>query len=322
MLLPLQAPEIWDVLNEEIRQELGYKNENPVRCYPNLYSAVEEITSQLISFLAHKRNFTWIKGFSPTFEAPLSGFLRDGLQIQNVDWKVLSQFTGQEVQWVEALPKDTLFVLAFEDHAVTGQKMNLVEFEKALNAKKIFFIKVSHFSLPKSTEELSPFTVHIGPSGYGSLALTVCGSRFRAPERGIPYHPWVQFDRSQRVVLSEDQKLVQKIENEFPEEKWFSDSDLRRFDRIALIFKDLAGDRVLKRLEAKLKIQLSENQAQTTHNCHWNSIKLFKSWWTPTPSPEQLRGLILISTDIAKRDDFIPVLKDTLKELRQEAQWS
>ncbi|MFN8792263.1 MAG: hypothetical protein ACK5Y2_12490 [Bdellovibrionales bacterium] len=322
MLIPLQAPEIWDHLNEKYRELLGLKTENPVRCYTNLYSAVDELTHQLTEFLAHKRALTWIKGFSPTFEAPLASFLRDGLQVQAVDWKILSQFQGQEASWVESLPKDTLFVLAFDDHAVTGEKIDLDGFDKALNQKKIFFIRVSHFALRKSHQEIQPFTIYVGPAGSGDLALAICGSRFRAPERAVPYFPWkLQPAPTSTKGAEPDQELVLKIESEFPEERWFSGKETRHFDRLVFCFPDLTGDRVLDRLSKKLGIVFDSNQAQTTHNCQWNSIRLFKSWWTPQPRPEQLRGLVLISLEIARRPDFTKILKDTVAELRKETDW-
>ena len=322
MLMPLQPPEVWDRLNEELRTKLGYKSDNPIRVYPNLYSAVEEVTTQLASFLAHKRGFTWIKGLSPTFEAPLAGFLREGYQVQSVDWKVHSQFVGQEEQWVAALPQDTLYVLAFEDHAVTGLKMNLDNFEKALAAKKIFFIRVSHFGLPSNSIELSPYSIFIGPTGFNTLAAAVCGARFRAPERGIPYHPWKAMELKNRTTLSENKAVVEKVEKQFPDNLWFSDSDSRRFDRVVLCFEDLAGDQIIKRLSEKLKTPLGFDQAQSTHACIWESIKLFKSWWAPQPRPEQFRGLVVISVDIAQRDDFAAVLKDTISELRSQSLFS
>lgn len=322
MLIPLQPPEVWDRLNEELRIKLGYKSENPMRAYPNLYSAVEEITTQLASFLSHKRAFTWIKGMSPTFEAPLSGFLREGYQVQGVDWKVQSQFMGQEEQWVAALPQDTLFVLGFEDHAVTGMKINLDSFEGALAAKKIFLIRVSHFALPANSKEISPYSIYIGPTGFGTMAAAVCGARFRAPERGIPFHPWKPTELKNQTLLLENRPVVEKVEKMFPDNLWFSERDSRRFDRVVLCFEDLAGDQILKKLSEKLKRPLSFDEAQTTHLCAWESIKLFKSWWTPQPRPEQFRGLIVISADIAQRDDFASILKDTISELRSQSLFS
>ncbi len=322
MLIPLQAPEVWDHLNEMLRLELGYGVENPLRCYSNLYAAVEEITSQLTSFLAHKRSFTWVKGMSPLFEPPLAIFLREGFQVQGLDWKTVAQFHGQEEQWVNSLPQDTLFVLSFEDHAVTGMSQDYSGFEKALASKRIFLIRVSHFGLPNPQSEISPYTVWIGPTGYGDLAAAVCGSRFRAPERGAPYRPWHPFVRIQRLTLSEDRKLVEKVESKFSEVRWFQDTQSRRHDRIVLCFPDLGGNRILNHLEKKMNMTLTAAQAQTTHACAWNSVKLFKSWWTPAPAPEQLRGLVVFSTDIAKHDDFVSALEETVAELRKEAIWS
>ncbi len=322
MLIPLQPPEYWDRINEAYRVLAGYKLENPVRCYQNLYLAVDEVTTQLASFLSHKKAFTWMKGMSPLFDASLPFFLREGFQSQGVDWKVLEQFAPDIPAWVAALSPSTLFVLFFEDHAVTGKKTIVAEFEKALAEKKIYFIRVSHFSLPSAQEEISPFTIWIGPahSGQDARALAVCGARFRAPEKVAPYAPWKYDEAVKFEAAKEDKALVQKVEKEFEEFCWFSPTEKRRFDRIILSFPELGGDRILCRLSQHLG-PLSPELAQTTHLCQWNSVKLFKNWWSPEPSPEQLRGLTVFSLYIAQRDDFVSKLKQTLTELRAESEW-
>ena len=322
MLIPLQPSENWDRLNESYRLKAGYKLENPVKCYQNLYLAVDEVTTQLGSFLSHKKAFTWMKGMSPLFDATLPFFLREGFQSQGVDWKVLEQMASDIPAWVQALNPNTLFVLFFEDHAVTGKKSDVTAFEKALAEKKIFFIRVSHFALPSPTEDISPFTIWIGPahSGADARALTVCGARFRAPEKVAPFAPWKFGEVAKVEFAQEDKNLVEKVEKEFEESRWFSNSDRRRYDRIVLCFQDLAGDQILTRLSQHMGPITSE-MAQTTHLCQWNSVKLFKNWWSPEPSPEQLRGLVVFSLNIAQQSDFVLKLRQTLSELRAESEW-
>ncbi len=323
MLIPLQPSENWDLLNEAYRASAGYKQENLVKCYPNLYLAVDEITGQLAAFLSHKRAFTWMKGFSPLFQASLPQFLRDGFQVQSIDWKTFEAGSVDPQVWVQALPTDTLFVLCFEDHAVTGQKTQMGSLEKSLAEKKIYMIRVSHFTLPDPQSEISPFTIWIGPANLSAHApaLAVCGARFRAPERAIPYGPWEKPTQVQVDLGVEQKDLVERIEKEFSDSAWFHGPTLRRYDRVVLCFQDLTGDRILKKLSEYMGgIDLTE--AQTTHVCQWNSIKVFKGWWLPEPTPEQLRGLVVFSLHIAQRDDFIPKLKQTLSELRAESEWA
>jgi hypothetical protein len=322
MLIPVQQPENWDRINEAYRILAGYKTENPVKCYQNLYLAVDEITGQLASFLSHKRAFTWMKGVSPLFDGSLPQFLREGFQVQGVDWKVFEQAVQDPQAWAQALPSNTLFVLTFEDHAVTGKKPNIGIIEKVLAEKKIYLIRVSHFSLPSPNEEISPYTIWIGPanSEKDSRALVVCGARFRAPEKVAPYAPWSENEKAKIQWLKEDKALVEKCEKEFEGSRWFKNTDSRVFDRVVLCFPDIGGDRVLSRLAQHIG-GLTSLDAQTTHLCQWNSIKAFKNWWSPEPSPEQLRGLVVFSLHIAQRDDFVSKLKQTLSELRAESEW-
>lgn len=321
MLLPLQAPEIWDELNQSLQENLGTPKDNPVKCYPNLYVAVDEVCTQIASFLSHKKAFTWTKGFSPLFEGSLAGFLRDGLQVQSVDWKVFEQVTIDPVAWVEALPKDTLFVLGFEDHAVTGQKLNLQIVEEALNQKKIFFIRVSHFQLPPKEQELKPYTIWIGPTGVENYSAVVCGARFRAPERIVPYHPWKKISFSDRITLDENAELVQKFENLYPDEKWFDDRTSRRFDRVLLGFKTVTGDALRRRLLVALNQPSDSELITTPHVCFLKSLRALKSWWTPNPEPDKLRGLILIETCLLEEPQFAEIFAKTLTNLKKESQW-
>lgn len=318
MLIPLQAPEIWDKINDRLTGILNYPKENAIRSYPNLYCAVDEVTTQLASFLSHKKAFTWVKGLSPLFEGSLAGFLRDGFQIQNVDWKVHEQFGQQPEAWVEALPKDTLFVLGFEDHAVTGKKVNLDLFEEALNNKKIFFIRASHFQLPDPTRVLKPLTVWIGPSGFGSMATVVCGSRFRAPEKIMPYHPWKIPSFENRQLLIENSPAVQSFENQFSEFSYFKGDTQRRWDRAVLIFPELSADAIRTRLIQK---GVNENLVSTPNMCFTESYKMMKSWWTPTPSPELLRGLLVLDASLVAQADFAALFHSVLSTLKSDSQW-
>lgn len=321
MLMPLQSPEIWDQINLDMHKILQLPVENPVRCYPNLYCAVDEVTTQIATFLAHKRAFTWIKGLTPVFDATLAGFLREGMQIQSVDHLVFEQHSHQANDWVEALPKDTLFVLGFEDHAVTGKKLNLQPFEEALNLKKIFFIRLSHFQLPPETQNLSPYTIWIGPSGFDSMAVVICGSRFRAPEKAIPFYPWKPKSFENRKLLTENSKLVQEFENQFSDFVWFGLNDVRRWDRAVLSFSNVTGDLLRTRLLEKLKDQANSSQIMTTHSCFTDSIKLMKSWWTPNPSPEKLRGLLVIEASLLENPQFIQIFNSTLSSIKDDSQW-
>jgi hypothetical protein len=321
MMLPLQAPEIWDEINQKFQLHLGFSKENPVKLYPNLYVAVDEITTQIASFLAHKKSFTWIKGFSPVFDGTLASFLRDGLQVQGVDWKVFEQVTGDPVAWVDALPKDTLFVLGFEDHIVTGQKLDLQKVEEALNAKKIYFIRVSHFEIVKNQSEIKPFTIWIGPTGHNNRALVVSGSRFRAPEKIMGVNPWSRHEDIITKQLLLDQNRVENFESYWVDEKWFQSNSARRFDRALLSFKDLSAEALRFKLIKKFKIPDIENLIQTPNTCHFQSIKVLKSWWTPAPDPETIRGLIAISTSILQNNEFADEFKRSVESLRQQSLW-
>ncbi|MFN8845587.1 MAG: hypothetical protein ACK5V3_18475 [Bdellovibrionales bacterium] len=321
MLLPLQAPEIWDEINQKLQTHLGFAKENPVKLYPNLYVAVDEVTTQIASFLAHKKAFTWIKGFSPIFDGTLSGFLRDGLQVQSVDWKVFEQVTSDPTAWVEALPKDTLFVLGFEEHAITGQKLDLQKIEEALNLKKIYFIRVSHFEIIKSDNEIKPFTIWIGPTGINHRAVVVAGSRFRAPERIVGSHPWGRDEVIAVNYLAADQTLVESFESQWNAEKWFQTDVQRRFDRAVLSFKDISAEALRFDLTQKIQMSGIESLIQSPNTCFLQSIKLLKSWWTPTPQPEAIRGLILISTSVLQYEEFQHEFKKSVESLRQKSLW-
>ena len=321
MILPLQAPEIWDEINLKFQTHLGYSKENPIKLYPNLYVAVDEVTTQIASFLAHKKSFTWIKGFSPLFDSTLSGFLRDGFQVQSIDWKVYQQVTSDPNAWVEALPKDTLFVLGFEDHAITGQKLDLQKVEEALNAKKIYFIRISHFELVPNKNEIKPFTIWIGPTGVNQRALVISGSRFRAPEKIMGVFPWQRDETIKTQQLKMNQSLVEDFESKWMTEKFFDLNTPRRFDRAVLCFKDISAEALRFELIQNIKISNIEELIQTPNTCFFQSIKVLKSWWTPMPDPESLRGLILIAEEVLEGHDFSKQFLKCVEKLRKQSLW-
>ena len=94
-------------------------------CFPffGAYQALFDMTTSLAQTYSHKLSFGVIGGRGPDFEALSVYFSRQGYSFQNYD-----ETTGQTYSdWVDGLKKDTLFVVAHLDDALTGRLFELEE---------------------------------------------------------------------------------------------------------------------------------------------------------------------------------------------------
>ena len=120
MKLDLFPLETWETLNSTIKTAWNVPEDVSVRTFSNLPTAVYEVAQGTAQFLSHKRSLAVIKGQSFVFQPLLPYFYKEAYQIQ-----ILGHQSLPDVKiWVEALKKDTLFVVFCEDHPVTGEKKN------------------------------------------------------------------------------------------------------------------------------------------------------------------------------------------------------
>lgn len=323
MQIDIVSSEVWESLGDELRtsfqnilfqdplsENLAPPSPLQLRAYRGAGHAAFEAAYGLVQVFAHKRSLAVIKGFSPVFDFLVAQYLKEAFQVQATDHGAITS----AAEWCEQFKKDTNFVLLAEDHPVTGAIFNTEEIDQILNSKKIFSLRVSHARHLQGAEEVRPFSARILSFG-ADLAVTVYGSKFRAQGLIAPQMGWEKSGTIQKIQRKRkrifDQNLVQTFENQFPDWQYFQVGSKRIYDRAVLVFPGATGEAIISELAEAMSLNrnLIADLMSTTHACAWEDPLVVKSWWSPAPTAEQLRGLVVFSAELLARKDFAKLVK-------------
>lgn len=327
MLIDVTVPEKWDELNDQIKSSLGLSDRLRARAYYGLAQAVFEVSQSTAQFMSHKRAVGFIFGQTAVMESLLPYYYKETYEVQT-----LSHAKLQNIQeWVESLKKDTNFVLFSEDHPVTGELYPFAdELDKLLNEKRIYSFRTSHFQHLHQNVEVRPYTVRLC-SFSPTSAVAILGERFRSPALMVQNMVWEKFRfleelakaRSERVV---NPGLVEKFEEEIKTvgRPYFSPKSSRLFDRAVCIFDDVSAEALAEILFAKLGYSSEDGwkKISTTNLCHWSVVKMFRHWWEPQPTAEDLRGLLVIGAELLNTKDFAKLVVSSYEELKAQQSFS
>jgi len=234
---------------------------------------------------------------------------------------IIKNFTVEQARDVEAvmaqLEAETSCFLWPEDHPVTAEVFDLTVLEDALAKKRIFSIRMSHHAFRTRPLKLSPYAIRLC-SVAPDLAVAICGSRLRTP-------PWIaglQAWDAAAVASSiqgalqgarEDESLVRGFESRLKEgwKPWLS-TESRLWDRACVWHPALSGEAVMNQILNKIGQKAapagSKAKVETLQLCHWDGIMKNLDWWEMNPSPDQVRGSLIL--DLSLLDD--PEVKSIL----------
>ncbi len=327
MIQDLFIPEEWERLNDQFRTHLKVPNDQLVKFYRGLGHAIYEMSMGTSQFYSHKRSVGFVKGNSPYFEFLIPNYLREAYQIQSMDLNSLQQHHASWTEWANTLKKDTVFVIASEDHPVTGELQDLEELDVILNEKKIFFLRISHSSHLFQPIELKPYTVRIC-SLSRELSFVLMGAKFKVPPVMAQVMNWStkETQSSLRNLQNKKEfpKEIQKFEGEMTEFSYPWSNAKRIYDRSLLVFPGVTGDLMTHALSKALGFSASTSLSLnlwSTHLCQWNSVKMFKNWWKLSPPDDVLRDLLIMSPDVIQRNGFAEVARKTYEELKSSQTW-
>lgn len=326
-LIDVARPETWEELNDQILITLGLKSPQRVRCFLGLPQAVFEISQGAAQFMSHKKAIGVVMGQTSVFEGLLPYYYKETYEVQK-----LSQLNLTNIkEWVEGLKKDTNFVLFSEDHPVTGALYPFAdELDRLLNERRISSFRVSHARHFFEPIELRPYSVRLC-SFSPSAAVAILGERFRSPSLMVQSMNWVAPDfiadlMASRLGREVNPVLIEKVEQELSSvaKPYFTSGESRLFDRAVCVFPDVSAEMLAKKVFAKLGMAPEEGWAQsaTTNLCHWSAIKMFRHWWEPTPTQEDLRGLWIIGPELLKTKDFAKLVISSYEEIKAQQSWN
>lgn len=325
MFINIVHPGAWDQLNDKVKEALGLSAKLRVRSFQGLPQAVYEICQGTAQFMSHKKAVGFILGQTPLFAGLMPYYYKETYEVQTKSAEDLSDVT----EWVHNLKKDTNFVIFSEDHPVTGRKYSFAdELDRQLNEKRIFSFRISHTQHFYEPNEVRPYSVRICSFDSAST-VAVLGERFRSPSVLSHLQSWdeqgfLQSVSQARAERTPQQALIESFEEEIKPlaSPYFANKD-RVWDRSVCIFPDVSADAVAHALSKKLGLSSTEawRQLATTNMCHWSALDLFSDWWSPAPSLDQLRGLLIISPILLQTKDFAKLLISSYEEVKAQQSW-
>tara|TARA_B110001454_G_scaffold16046_1_gene14416 strand:- start:65068 stop:66018 length:951 start_codon:yes stop_codon:yes gene_type:complete len=307
-------PEEWDLVNFRLKNELNTLNQ--IRSYINPFLAVHDLLISVAQLYAHKRSIAWVTGCSPLLENTQPYFIRESYQVQNIKLADLQQAPDQGQSIIEGLDKNTLFLVFFKNHALTGENFPHEKIEEWAIAKKIFFVLVNH-------EFTSDFKLQ--PNSYGIQIPSQDLSLVYLPERAKVYSPvgpyqnihwkeeWLLKLKGKSKSFEAD---VKSWESSLTQTKWNYKSQ-RSWDRSLIVFDGIHGDLVAGKLKEK-----GFANVRSYSDCVSNSPKSIRSWIQPEISDDVLRGLISLSFRDVKDIPSKAVIDDIVNEIKSDSEWS
>ena len=307
-------PEEWDSINFRLKKELASANQ--VRCYINPYIATHDLLISLAQLYAHKRSIAWISGVSPLLENSQPFFVRESYQIQNLKIEDFINVQDQGQSTIEKLNKDTLFLVYFKNHALSGDAFPYEKVEEWTTAKKIVFILISHEFEPQ---------FKIGPTSMGLQVVSPSLSLVFLPERSklnsslgayqnIEWQDsWLPYFKSTMISLGPQ---IKSWEASLPYTKWVY-SSFRLWNRSVLIFENIHSESVVKKLNQK-----GFQKVKSLSDCVSNSPRSIRKWILPELSDEALRGLIVLSFDEPKDIPSASLIQEIVQSIKAESEWT
>ncbi|MNL70119.1 hypothetical protein D3C87_1950730 [compost metagenome] len=92
-----------------------------------------------------------------------------------------------------------------------------------------------------------------------------------------------------------------------------------------MVLPDVSAEAVSQVLFKKLNWTPAQgwSHLESTNQCHWSSgMKTFKNWWEPSPSLENLRGLLIIGVGALQTKDFARHLIASYEEVKKMQTWT
>jgi hypothetical protein len=128
-----------------------------------------------------------------------------------------------------------------------------------------------------------------------------------------------------REGLVVNQLEIEKFENEVSSKakKWFAAGASRLFDRAVVTFPNVSAEALAESVFKKLGLETKKGweNVDTPNQCHWDAVRMFKTWWQPEPSVEDLRGMLVVGVPLLETKDFAKLLILSYEELQQQQSW-
>lgn len=344
-MIGLVSTEQWENIGDLLRVQFHVPMDQSVRPYKGLGPAVVEIAMSTAQFFAHKRSVSFAKGLTPHIENIIPFYIKEAYQVQSLDPSLLIKLSAKDSNlkkeaqseleaWIQSLKKDTLFVVAAEDHPITGEIYDLHDLERLLSDKKIFLIRLSHANhTNQSLGEVSAYSVRI--CSFGSdLALAIFGSKFKSIGLVSQLMPWSFPDIENKIsrfsLAVQDQQRISNFKTNLKENFYSLKSDQSLGDRLVLHFQGVSADRLIDILSQSVELQKESGLSSaeickylwTPNACFNGTFQNESKWWYQGPSAEQQKEMLVVYGDLLKIDQLPRIIVDVVNWIKSEQTWT
>lgn len=306
--------EEWDLINFRLKNELASPSQ--IRGYINPYLAAHDLLVSLAQLYAHKRSVAWVTGVSPLLENSQPYFVRESYQIQTININELLKAPDQGQSSIEKLNKDTLFLVYFKNHALSGEVFPYEKIEEWATSKKIIFILVSH-----------DFDSHfkLGSTSMGLQVVAKDLSLIYLPERSklnsslgayqnIKWqNTWSSFFKA---PIRTFETQIKNWEASLSEKKW-TYTNARIWDRSVLVFENIHSELIVEKLKEKGFLNV-----RSYADCVSNSPKSIRKWIQPELSDDVIRGIVIFSFFELKDIPAPAILDEIVQSIKAESEWT
>lgn len=282
---------------EDLKAQFGLtEGQNLFLCH-SLAHAVTEAVKGLAQLFPHKTSIAIRRDTSPHVENIAKGFSRDGLQAVSMVASDVSDFDGA----IAKMGKNTLLYIAADDDVLTGEIFYNDEFEKKLSDQKIFSLRIASDLFHKPLA-LNPYSIWIHEISE-DLVLTAFGERVVMERLFFPLEGEFYASLQTPQEAKEDKAAIINFEKScqaFAKTPLYNKAN-RLYDRAVLMFEDVDGSALRDLLLQDVK-GLEPHLIETSSLCRWGRLKGVEWLYHQGYTPEQVRGLVVISSQTLGRE--------------------
>ena len=309
MLAHFSNRETWTVLNLKLEEALGMDApRSSLKLYQGLHHALMEVVMGLAKQFPFKKDIYYWKGIDPFLEPVAMALAREGYKVTPLN---LEQITNPD-SWMNTLPKDTLMVILPEDDPLLGKLHPIQAVTEKLKDQKIFSVKLAHhaFHYRPWPTTLNKFQVEIYAIN-SHLTLAFLGERARFGDWMSEGLIWkgdeVEVIKKLRPEKTIDANKITAFEKSLaPDFTPLFKTEDRLLDRAVFYREDMDGLALIESLAELLKTELlppgEETRFETPSLSRWGGLRTMDWLKAFSLTPNQIRGLVILSSDLINPD--------------------
>lgn len=297
--------------------------------YQGIGHALIEVCLGVTRKYPTRKRVFYMKNTGPQFDLVMAALSREGLIVEGIEYEELVDLEKLKGRIVTS---ETLMVLSSEDDPVVGRKFANQQINEILDGQRIVHVNVSHsaHTLDGKTPQPAKYAAHLWRVNH-NLALAFLGERLSldAPIAESLFWEKDAIDQVQNFLREIPKDSNKEAVRSFEQKKiggskpFFSEAELRLYDRAVVFWEDLDGHALLDELanarNEPLKDPGFDFRFECTSLSRWGGFKTF-DWLShlaggPMRTPEVLRGTVIFSLKTIGDPGFAVLLENAVQKI-------